>query len=163
MPLPQTRMVLREANAEDVAMVVPLFDAYRMFYGAASDLLATQAFLEARQLRAESILIVALHEDTSTGREIVTGFAQLYPCFSSISLRRVYILNDLFVLPAWRRAKVARQLVVYSAQRAAAYGAIRLELATQHTNAPARSLYDALGFTADVDFTHMSLELSASA
>ena len=39
------------------------------------------------------------------------GFMQLYPSFSSVSLKRLWVLNDLFVRPSVRRGGVARRLL----------------------------------------------------
>lgn len=150
------RFIIREAGLEDLDRVVPLFEAYRAFYGAGTDPSAARAFLDARQRRGESILIVAVGGDG-----VLAGFAQLYPSFSSVALRRTCILNDLFVRPECRGATVARQLVAFSAARAAALGAVRLELSTQLTNTAARRLYESLGFAPDLEFTHMSLRLPA--
>ena len=91
------------------------------------------------------------------------GFAQLYPSFSSVSVRPIVILNDLYVLPAWRRSSIARSLIEESARHGERVGAIRVHLSTQFTNAPALRLYQSLGFVADPEFTHMSLALRVGA
>ena len=41
----------------------------------------------------ESVVFVALEGGTAA------GFTQLYPLFSSVSARRLWVLNDLFVSP----------------------------------------------------------------
>ncbi len=153
-------VAVRRAGAEDLGGAVPLFDAYRQFYGAAPDLVASHGFLATRLAQGESVVLLASFQGTGGGASI--GFAQLYHGFSSVSLSRIVILNDLFVVPAWRRAGVARRLVDSSAAYAREYGAIRLELATQRTNQPALHLYRSLGFVPDTEFTHMSLLLDAA-
>jgi ribosomal protein S18 acetylase RimI-like enzyme len=162
------QFIVREAGPGDVDLVAPLFDAYRQFYGAAPDGVAARTFLALRQARGESVLLLASHllsDDTrddvlDRASSPIVGFAQLYASFSSVSLGPISILNDLFVLPAWRRANVARHLVLAAAAHAAQRGALRLSLSTQHTNVPARRLYESLGFAPDLEFTHMSLGLS---
>jgi GNAT superfamily N-acetyltransferase len=146
-------ILIRRAAPEDATTAAPLFDAYRRFYGMAPDVDAARAFLAERLARGESVVLLAC------APEEPIGFAQLYPSFSSIALGAVMVLNDLFVAPGSRRAGVARQLVEAAASHAARAGAIRLELATQHTNAPARRLYASLGFVADTEFAHLSLAL----
>ena len=74
------------------------------------------------------------------------GFTQLYPAFSSVSASRVWILNDLLVLPEARRMGVARALLSSAAEFARADGALRLELETDHDNASAQALYRAMGW-----------------
>jgi GNAT superfamily N-acetyltransferase len=159
------RFAVRVATDDDVRAVAPLFDAYRRFYGCAEDPTAARDFLAMRRARGEATLLVAAEcrpdtPDTPDGaRSALVGFAQLYPSFSSVSLAVISILNDLFVIPEWRRASVARQLVLAAAAHAAQHGACRLALSTQHANIPARRLYASLGFAPDLEFTHLSLDL----
>jgi ribosomal protein S18 acetylase RimI-like enzyme len=160
-------LVVREARPDDLDMVVPLFDAYREFYGVPADPRATRSFLAARQARGESLLLVAVEavpdgsspDERKEAHDPMLGFAHLYPSFSSVSLRKIWILNDLYVPPAHRRSSVARRLIAFSAAYAMNDGAVRVELATQIANTPARRLYDSLGFAPDVEFMHMTLAL----
>lgn len=158
----RARIEVRLARVEDSTSVAALFDAYRQFYEAASDVDAARDFLSSRLGRDESVVFIALAATTVGERpgEDLAGFAQLYRSFSSLSLGPILILNDLFVAPAWRRVGVARRLAVEVAAYAEGAGAIRLELATQRTNLPALALYRSLGFVSDNQFTHMSLELA---
>ena len=87
-------VLVRQAVLADLAVLAPLFDGYRQFYGRASDPAAAEAFLRARFDHGESVLFLATDD---SGRPL--GFTQLYPSFSSVSLARVFILNDLFVVP----------------------------------------------------------------
>ena len=158
------RIVVERARAEDADSIAPLFDAYRQFYGAAPDPAGARAFITARLKRAESVVLLARALPRSSEPPSVVGFAQLYPSFSSVSLGPIIILNDLFVLPSWRRSSIARSLVEESARHGERVGAIRIHLSTQLTNTPALRLYQSLGFVADQEFTHMSrsLELPTS-
>jgi len=145
------RVHVRRASSADVDAVAPLFDAYRQFYSQPSDLDAARRFLAERSARDESVVLVA------NAGEGVVGFAQLYRSFSSVALGPIVILNDLFVVPPWRGSGVGRLLIEETARFAAGEGAIRVEIATQHTNEGARRLYEALGFIADTEFVHLSL------
>ena len=87
------------------------------------------------------------------------GFTQLYPFFSSVRLRRVWILNDLFVAPASRRSGVARALMDAARDFARGDGAASLELATERTNTSAQALYDDLGYERDDAYWHYALTL----
>lgn len=156
---PSRRFVIERARAEEADRVAPLFDAYRQFYGAAPDLAGAHAFIAARLERAEAVVLVARSLEASSGSADIVGFVQLYPSFSSVSLGPILVLNDLFVLPAWRRFGVARSLIEESARHGERVGAIRIHLSTQATNRPALRLYRSLDFIADVEFTHMSLTL----
>jgi RimJ/RimL family protein N-acetyltransferase len=54
----------------------------------------------------------------------------------------------LFVQPAWRKAGIARQLLLRIQQHAREMGALQLHLSVNAENQRARHLYDALGFQA---------------
>ena len=85
-------VTIRRATADDVELLSKLFDAYRVFYGQNSDVPLAQEFLGDRLRNSESVVYCAFTPDERCG-----GFAQLYPSFSSVSARRIWILNDLFV------------------------------------------------------------------
>jgi hypothetical protein len=90
-----------EAGGEHLDLVAPLFDAYRQFYRQPPDLAAARAYLAERLARGESRVLLALLGAGAGASP--AGFAQLYPSFSSLTLRPVWILYDLFVAPAARR------------------------------------------------------------
>lgn len=138
--------VVRQATICDLEQLVPLFDGYRQFYGRASDLLAARAFLQARFSNDESTVFIAYEDDRAI------GFTQLYPSFSSISLARIFILNDLFVHEQARRKGVASALMSAAVKFAAAIGADRLSLSTAVTNHAAQALYHSAGWTRDDQF-----------
>jgi len=148
---------------EDADSIAPLFDAYRQFYGAAPDLRGARAFIAARLERDESVVLLARALPRASEPSSAVGFAQLYPSYSSVSLGPIIVLNDLFVLPSWRRSSVARSLVEETARHGERVGAIRIHLSTQLTNAPARRLYQSLDFVADQEFVHLSLALAVRA
>ena len=140
---------IRQAALADVDAISVLFDGYREFYGRDSDVSAAKAFLTERFDHGESILFIA-HE----GSEAV-GFAQLYPSFSSVSLGRILILNDLFVSDSARRKGVGARLLAASIDFATAVGAIRLALSTALNNTGAQALYEAQGWVRDDDFFYV--------
>ena len=83
----------------------PLFDAYRVFYKQPSNPEAAKNFLAHRLSNNESVIFLAF------SNEKAVGFTQLYPTFSSVSLERMFVLNDLFVLPDYRKNGVASLLL----------------------------------------------------
>ena len=146
-------MLIKRASVGDLDAVAPLFDAYRQFYGQRSDVPAARAFLEERLLRDESVVFFAAVDD---GAEAL-GFTQLYPSFSSVSVRRLWILNDLFVRSGVRRVGVARRLLERAREWAVETDAKGLTLATAVTNEAARALYESCGWRRDDEFTHYTL------
>jgi GNAT superfamily N-acetyltransferase len=143
-----------QATIHDLDAIVPLFDAYRQFYGQAPDLDLAQGFLRERFAHRESWIFLARH---ANGDAI--GFTQLYPLFGSLRCERKYLLNDLFVAPAARRGGIAAALLDAAAQFARADGAASLSLSTAIDNRTAQRLYESLGWTRDTDFCEYSLRV----
>ncbi len=140
-------MLIRQANVEDLDQLVPLFDGYRQFYGRAADLNAARAFLHERFKNSQSTIFLAMDD---SGRAL--GFTQLYPSFSSVSLAKTLILNDLFVSPDARRAGVAAALLEAAARYGRSIEAIRLTLTTGIANDTAKALYVSQGWQQDEAF-----------
>ena len=138
---------VRQASIQDLDQLVPLFDAYRQFYRQPSDLAIARQFLHDRLARNESIVLIAEDHDKTA-----IGFVQLFLTFSSILAAPISILHDLFVTPAARRRGVGARLLKSAVETAQAAGAVRLELATAITNAPAQRLYEAVGWKRDEEF-----------
>ena len=132
----------------DLPRVAALFDGYRQFYGQPADPDGARQFLRERLQAGDSVILVAEKEKR------LAGFVQLYPSFSSVSMKRLWILNDLFVLPTHRRSGVARALMSAAEDLARATGGKGLALATQKTNGPAKTLYEARGWSRDDTFDH---------
>src|SRR5262249_48195985 len=120
----ETQSKTLRITAEQIEWVAPLFDAYRQFYGQPPDLENGRRFLAERLARGESV-IFAIVDD---GRAL--GFTQLYPSFSSVSMRPIWILNDLFVAEGARRRGVGIQLLRVAREHAMRTGAARLILST---------------------------------
>ena len=148
---------IRQARAEDVDLVAPLFDAYRQFYAQPSDPALARAFIAERLTREESVIFLAERD----GRPV--GFVQLYPLFSSTAARprRLWLLNDLYVAPEARSGGVGRALMDRARQLAEATDAVGLELATARTNVRAQRLYESLGYRIDEHFLRYELGLPA--
>lgn len=144
---------VRRAAMADTEMVAPLFDAYRQFYQQVSDLPLALAFIGERLSLNESVIFVAEDEQRRA-----LGFVQLYPSFTSVGARRLWILNDLFVVPAGRGQGVGQALLNAAKDHGIETGAKRLELSTAHGN-PAQKLYESLGYVRDQAFYHYSLAL----
>ena len=150
-----SNLTVRQAVLDDINALSTLFDSYRQFYGCASDLNAAREFLLARFNRSESIIFIA--EDAGTA----IGFTQLYPSFSSASLARVFILNDIFVDENCRRKGAANLLLTAAIKFARSLGAIRLTLSTEISNETAQALYSAAGWKRDQKFLvfHYTLQV----
>jgi len=147
----------RPATIRDLETLVPLFEGYRVFYEQAPDAGRTRGFLGERLALGDSVIYLA----ERAGQAV--GFVQLYPLFSSTRCRRLWLLNDLYVLPEARGGGVARALMGAARDHAEATGACGMELATARTNAPAQRLYQSLGWVRDDVFLHYELALEEGA
>lgn len=148
---------VEQTTATDLALVAPLFDQYRVFYGRASDEVAAYQFLQERISNHESIVFLAMEQ--SAEKRLGLGFVQLYPTFSSVSLKPLLILNDLFVCPAYRNRGVATALMNAACSFAESRQAKGLTLQTAITNTTAQQLYEKLGYRRDESFYRYELTL----
>jgi hypothetical protein len=84
-------MIIRRAKKKDIEKLSVLFDKYRIFYKQQSDIDNARSFLKKANEKKESVIFVAEE------RKELIGFTQLFPIFSSVSMKRTWLLNDLYV------------------------------------------------------------------
>ena len=148
------QILIRKADVGDLDLIVPMFDAYRRFYNQKPDLELARAFLLDRLRNHESVIFLALD-----GTGAALGFTQLYPSFSSAAARKIFVLNDLFVVPESRRRNAGRLLLQAAAEYGRTVGAARLALSTALDNMPAQALYESAGWRRDNVFCTYTLPL----
>ena len=136
-------MNIEQITDETIHSVVPLFDAYRQFYNQPGNVGAAEQFLQERVSNGESVVFLA----TINGEP--SGFVQLYPTFSSIALRKAFILNDLYVDEKFRKQGVGRSLIekcyAYCVEKNARF----VTLETAEDNHQAQKLYEQMGMQQD--------------
>jgi len=141
-------MQLITASEENIEKLTSLFDGYRMFYKQPSDLEAARKFLSERFQKKDSVVFMAMDGDGNA-----LGFTQLYPMFSSVSMQRTYVLNDLFVSEVARGSGVGAALMEHAKRFAKKTGSKGLTLETAVDN-PAQKLYQRLGWVKDSAVNH---------
>lgn len=141
-------MILR-ATSEHLEDLTSLFDAYRVFYKAASDKRSAAIFLSDRMKNQESEIFIAYIDDQAV------GFTQIYPMFSSVSMQRMYVLNDLYVPPTQRGKGIGEALLNKGKEYTIANHGKCLILETDNNN-PAQQLYEKLGWLKDLEHLHYS-------
>jgi GNAT superfamily N-acetyltransferase len=146
-------MKVIQATSKNLDQLVPLFDGYRVFYKQPSNPEAARNFLSERFLKNDSVIFIAFNSD-----EKALGFTQLYPSFSSVSMRRTYILNDLYVTSEARKKGVGEALMEHAKQFAREKGSKGLTLETAIDN-PAQKLYKRLGWKKDEEVNHYTWEV----
>ncbi|PLT28776.1 GNAT family N-acetyltransferase [Peribacillus deserti] len=147
-------MNIYQASIEDLEGISELFNLYRIFYRQPSDLDAAQAFIKERLINRDSIIFAAVNDGT------YAGFTQLYPTFSSVSMKRDLILNDLYVHEDARKLGAGRLLLDAAKEYAIKTGAKGLSLQTAHDNYTAQRLYESYGYQQETEF--MSYHLSVA-
>jgi len=131
---------IRAATLEDIELLASLFDAYRVWYNREADIEGAKQFLSERIKNKESKIFVC-----DLGGKLV-GFTQLYPLFSSTRMKRVWLLNDLYVDPNHRGEGVSLLLIERAKQVARDTNACAIFLETDKTNHIGNNLYPRSGF-----------------
>ncbi len=139
-------MEIIRARAQDVDIIAPLFDAYRRFYKAPSDIEASRLFISERLTNDESVIFLAMDGERAL------GFVQLYPLFASVALQSLWLLNDLFVVESARKQGVGERLMKHAEQFAFETDSRGLFLRTATDNYPAQQLYEKCGWVRDEKF-----------
>src|SRR5271170_1354024 len=132
----------------DVPELAALFDAYRVFYKAASMPVESEAFVRGFVTQGNTRFFLAREAKGAPA----LGFVHLMPSINTVAMRPIWYLEDLYVAPSGRRRGVAGALMQHAEAFARETGAERLTLATAHDNKKAQSLYKRLGYARDEHF-----------
>ena len=140
-------VVIQKATIKDVSIIAPLFNSYRVFYKQESNLVAATEFLTERLNQNQSYIFIAFIDNKAV------GFTQLFTSFSSVSLKSVFILNDLYVDKNHRSQKIGASLLLKAKEfcKEKGYKGIALETAIDN---PAQKLYERLNWKKDADCFH---------
>jgi ribosomal protein S18 acetylase RimI-like enzyme len=144
-----------QATIDDLEQLAFLFNEYRIFYKQESDVEKARVFLFDQIENRESVIFVV----KDCERNIAIGFTQLYPSFSSISMKRSLILNDLYVLEAYRGRGAAQRLLEAARDYAKQTNAKGLSLSTAIDNVIAQKIYERNGYERDNEFYNYYLTI----
>ncbi len=147
-------MTIYQATKEHLSLLVPVFDAYRVVYRKPSDTSAATQFLSDRLSNQDSVIYIAIADDAS-----IKGFVQLYPLFSSTRMKRLWMLNDLFVMPQYRGQGISKLLIDAAKTLATNTNSCGLLLETEKNNSVANALYINTGFSLDNDHNYYSWDV----
>ena len=131
---------IRQGSLGLIDQMSELFNQYRIFYGQKNELEKAKDFLLARLKFQDSLICLAFREDKAV------GFMHLYPCFSSVRLQPIYILNDLFVHQNCRNNGVGSALINKAKSICISDNIAGLQLETSNLNR-ANELYKKSGFS----------------
>ncbi|WP_172372306.1 GNAT family N-acetyltransferase [Sporosarcina jiandibaonis] len=147
-------MEIYQATIEDLEGVSNLFNGYRMFYEQTSDLEGAIGYIKERLENEDSVIFVAKNNQK------YIGFTQLYPTFSSISMKNAWILNDLFIDPEARKQGIGEMFLHKVKDFAIKTGAKSISLSTAPDNFSAQRLYEKNGYERDSQFYQYELDLN---
>ena len=139
-------MTIKRATLNELDSLTELFDLYRIFYEQESSIEGAREFLKERLINKESVVFIAFDENNPI------GFVQLYPSFSSVSMERSWVLNDLYVKEIARKKGFAEKLIKKAINYAEETGAKGILLETGKENLPAQRLYERIGFVRETSY-----------
>ncbi|HTP87771.1 MAG TPA: GNAT family N-acetyltransferase [Bryobacteraceae bacterium] len=147
--------VLR-AYTRHLSLIVGPFDEYRRHCGQQPDPEAARVFLAERLERRDSVIFFASEGSGSFERAL--GFVQIYPGWSSLWMKRVWTLGDLYVEPSSRRRGIARALHERVRQHALETKANRVVACTAILDEAVLGLGRALGYRVEQNTCHLVLD-----
>ena len=132
---------IRPATEADVPLILQLIKALAVYEHMSTEVVATEASLRASLFgeRPAAEVLIALSD-----RE-PAGFAVFFSNYSTFLGRSGIYLEDLFVLPEFRRRGVGRRLLGHLARLAVTRGCGRLEWSVLDWNEPAIRFYRSVG------------------
>lgn len=146
-------MEVVRATFEDLEGLSRLFNLYREFYRQPSDLEGATSYIRTRLENEDSVIFTVRNDKNE-----YLGFTQLYPTFSSVSMKPAWILNDLYVDANARKQGVGELLLQKAKEHALETGAVSISLSTATDNHTAQYLYDKNGYVRDEAFYHYELD-----
>ncbi len=139
-------MTIIQATTKHLKDIVPLFDAYRVFYRQPSNLIGAENYIKERLTKQDSVIYIAYINN------VAVGFTQLYSLFSSVSMQAMYLLNDLYIDTKYRNQNIGTLLIQKAKALCREKGCKGLMIQTEKSN-PAQHLYQREGFIKDEDLS----------
>lgn len=138
---PNERLVIREASAEDVGLILSLIRELAEYERLADQVVATEELLQ-KALFGERRFAEAIIGEYD-GEPV--AFALFFPTLSTFLARPGIYLEDLYVREPMRGRGIGQAMLVHLARLARERGCGRLEWAVLNWNDPAIRFYKNLG------------------
>ena len=142
MSAPREGVTISAVGEDDLSDLLPLVRGYADFYGVSpsdEDLLALSRALIADPQREGMQFLARRHDGEAV------GFATVFWLWSTLSARRVGLMNDLFVGEGARGMGAAEALIERCRAACRERGATRLMWQTAKENVRAQAVYDRIG------------------
>ncbi|XGV94564.1 MAG: N-acetyltransferase family protein [Leptolyngbya sp. BL-A-14] len=134
---------LRAATPADVPAIFALIQALAEYEKLAHAVTGSPEALQNHLFGQRPYAEVVLAEVAET----VAGLALFFYNYSTFLTKPGIYLEDLFVLPEYRKLGIGKALLTHLAQRALSEGCGRLEWSVLDWNAPAIAFYEKMGAT----------------
>ncbi len=144
---------IKKATINHLDDLSKAFDSYRVWYRKTSDIQQATHFLNERISNQESIIYIAIESNT------IVGFTQLYPLFSSTRMKKLWLLNDLFVYKDHRGKGISKMLIQKAKDHCLESNACGIILETEKNNQIGNALYPKVDFV--LNTTHNYYEWTA--
>jgi len=135
--------ILRRATFEDIPVLFQLIQALAEYEKLSHQVRGSQEKLKQHLFGSPSYAEAILAE--IEGKAV--GFALFFPSYSSFLTQPGIYLEDLFVLPEYRRQGIGKALITHLANLAVSRGYGRLEWSVLDWNQPAIDFYQKMGAT----------------
>lgn len=136
-----TQVGIRSATPDDAndlfALILALAEYEKLTHQVTGNVEALKQHLFGKRPYAEAIV-------ATVDRQTV-GFALFFYNYSTFLTKPGMYLEDLFVLPDYRRQGIGKALLSYLAQKAISQGCGRLEWSVLDWNTPAIEFYEEMG------------------
>ncbi|GEO85107.1 MULTISPECIES: GNAT family N-acetyltransferase [Alphaproteobacteria] len=132
---------IRAATPDDVATILRFITELAVFEKAGHEVEATEDSLKVSLFGPASVTEAAILEVDG----VAAGFAVWFFNYSTWQARNGLYLEDLYVSPDYRGSGAGKLLLRHMAKRAVEKGCGRFEWSVLDWNAPAISVYDAIG------------------
>jgi GNAT superfamily N-acetyltransferase len=146
---PPTQFRIEPATERDVPVILNLIKGLAEYEKLSHEVVATETSLRESLFGSRRVAEVILGY---AGTEAV-GFAVFFHNYSTFLGRPGIYLEDLFVLPQWRRRGLGTRLLTYVAREAVARNCGRLEWSVLDWNQSAIDFYKKLGARAMDEWT----------
>ncbi|ABV85994.1 GNAT family N-acetyltransferase [Shewanella pealeana] len=147
-------MSIKNISIKELEDLVLLFDQYMVFYNQGSAPEKYRKYLSERLQNGDATVFISYSCENNP-----VGFVLNYHTFSSVSLGKIIILNDLFVTESHRKQGVANSLIDCAIDLAKRTGSVRVDLGTAKDNLKAQALYEKIGFVKDTEYFSYSFSL----
>lgn len=137
----QHQVTIRPATPDDSAAIFQLIQALAEYEKLSHQVTGTVDELKSHLFSDHPYI----HAIVAVVDGAIAGFALFFYNYSTFLTKPGIYLEDLFVLPKYRRLGLGTALLTHLAQRAVAEGCGRLEWSVLDWNAPAISFYERMG------------------